>query len=204
MSFRELCLRCRRAQKVCQCADIRSFESGPIFVILTHPIERRMKTGTGRMAHLCLSNSIYIEGAQFHENERINTLIQDPKYFPIVLYPGKAAVEIQQIAPTHDRRLLIFVIDGTWNLAKTMLNRSPNLAALPQIRFTPTKLSNFQIRKQPNPLCLSTIEAVHHLLETIEPGRQEHSYLLEAFDKMVQRQLEYSKQPSRRHRADLD
>lgn len=201
MSSREFCLTCRRAVRVCQCADIRRFESAPVFVILTHPTERRMKTGTGRMAHLCLSNSILIEGVDFKDNEQVNALLNEPKYFPVLLSPGKEAMDLKSFEPPRERRLLIFVIDSKWSLVKTVLNRSPNLKALPQICFTPTKPSTIEIREQPNPVCLSTIEAVHFVLETFSPGAPEHSHLLYAFNKMVQRQLDFESTPNRRHRG---
>lgn len=194
---RELCLRCRRAKRVCQCADVRPFEPEPIFVILMHPIERRKKTGTGRMTHLCLSNSIFIEGTGFAEHALVNELIADPRYYPVVLYPGASSLDLGELKTPESRRLLIFVVDSTWNLAKTMLKRSPNLRALPQIRFTPKKLSTYRIRRQPDPICLSTIEAVHHMLETLHPGRPEHANLLHAFDRMVERQIDFGR--SRRH-----
>lgn len=193
MTFREMCLNCRRAKSVCQCLDLRPFHTEPFFVILIHPIERRMKTGTGRLAHLCLRDSVIFEGTGFADDKRVNSLIEDPRFFPVVLYPGKSSADLSELKRPQDRRLLIFVIDSTWNLAKTMLNRSPNLTALPQVRFTPKKLSNYRIRRQPKPICLSTIEAIHQMLECIEPGRPEYNHLIEAFDRMVERQLGFAK-----------
>lgn len=202
MSFREFCLECRRARRVCQCADIVKFESGPVFVILTHPVERRMKTGTGRLTHLCISNSVLIEGVAFENDPQVSALLADPRYFPVVLYPGRNSVDVRELAAVPaGRRLLIFVIDTKWSLAKSVLNRSPNLKALPQIRFAPTQPSFLhQVRRQPDPSCLSTLEAVHYLLETISPGRPEHVHLVSAFQKMVERQLSFSASPTRRHR----
>lgn len=200
MTAREFCLICRRARRVCQCADIRRFEAGPVFVILTHPVERRMKTGTGRMAHLCLSNSILIEGVGFGNDERVNALINDPKYFPVLLSPGKTAVDVHAFKPPVDRQLLIFAVDSKWSLVKSVLNRSPNLKGLPRICFTPERPSQIEIREQPDPACLSTIEAVHYVLEALSPGVPEHSFLISAFQKMVQRQLDFESRPTRRHR----
>ncbi|MBI3544895.1 MAG: DTW domain-containing protein [Deltaproteobacteria bacterium] len=199
MGFREFCLECRRARRVCQCADIRKLATDQVFAILTHPVERRMKTGTGRLAHLCISNSVLIEGAGFKDDPRVNALIEDPRYFPTVLYPGRASIEIQELAVPQDRRLLMFVVDTKWSLAKSVLNRSPNLKALPQIRFTPTRPSGFHIRRQPRANCLSTIEAIHFVLERLAPGTAEHSHLIEAFDKMVRRQMDFESKPTRRH-----
>jgi DTW domain-containing protein YfiP len=168
-------------------------------VILTHPIERRMKTGTGRLTHICITNSIFLEGVEFRDDPRVNGLIRDPRYFPVVLYPGMNAVDVSAMAWPPDRRLLIFVIDTKWGHAKGVLNRSPNLKALPQIRFSPSKPSAMQFREQPRFECLSTIEAVHFLLEHLAPGRPEHANLIYAFDKMVRRQLDFESTPTRRH-----
>jgi DTW domain-containing protein YfiP len=159
-----------------------------------------MKTGSGRLTHLCISNSIFIEGVEFRDDPRVNGLIQDPRYFPVVLFPGLDAVDVSEMKRPADRRLLIFVIDTKWSLAKGVLNRSPNLKKLPQIRFTPPKPSTMQYREQPRTECLSTIEAVHYILENLAPGRPEHANLIYAFDKMVRRQLDFESTPNHRHR----
>ncbi|HRK01168.1 MAG TPA: tRNA-uridine aminocarboxypropyltransferase [Oligoflexia bacterium] len=200
MNHRPFCLGCRRAQKVCQCADVRRFEADPVFVILMHPVERRMKTGTGRLAHLCVSNSILIEGANFANHPRVSELISDPRYFPVLLHAGAEATSLQNLDLPKDRRLLIFIIDTKWSMVKTVLNQSPNLKALPKVCLVPSRPSGFHTRRQPKPNYLSSIEAIHHVVEQLSPGRPEHAVLLEVFDKMVERQLGFQSHPTHRHR----
>jgi DTW domain-containing protein len=78
-----------------------------------------------------------------------------------------------------------------------MLRLSPSLAALPKVSFEPPGLSRFEIRKQPARECLSTLEAIHHVIELLGPdcgfdveGRA-HDHMLELFDRMVDRQIDY-------------
>jgi DTW domain-containing protein YfiP len=87
---------------------------------------------------------------------------------------------------------VVFVIDGTWACAKTMVSRSRNLMSLPQICFTPARTSEYQFRRQPHALCLSTIEAVHQILEILEP-EVDPSPLIELFRNMVKKQVTYTK-----------
>jgi DTW domain-containing protein YfiP len=73
---------------------------------------------------------------------------------------------------------------------------SENLRALPQIRFTPAAPSRFYIKRQPKAHCVSTIEAVHYLLDRLESqGLEElkgrHNTLIEAIDSLVEYQKRF-------------
>lgn len=143
-------------------------------------------------------------GQDYTHNDRVNALIADPRYQPMILYPGRGSVNLTGIGVEEsaelfavDRKLLVFVIDGTWATARKMVRQSLNLLALPRICFSPQKPSNFRVRKQPSPHCYSTIEAIHHVIELIGPRvgfdtvDREHDRLLSVFDRMVERQLEF-------------
>lgn len=196
---RGLCLRCLRAEAVCLCADIRPLTPTFRVVLLQHPKERKNTIGTARLTHLCLSNSILIPGVEFDQDTSVNCLLDDPKNFCVTLFPGEKSINVSESA--HDffgyqtgdpRTLVVFVIDGTWAHAKGMLRKSLRIAALPQIRFTPTIPSNYRVRKQPNPLCLSTIEAVHQLIRVLNPEKNP-DILVQLFAKMIDRQIECAK-----------
>ena len=82
------CYKCFRPFETCYCKDIVSIKTGIKFVFLMHPKEAyKQKTGTGRLAHLTLEDSEIIVGVDFTDNPRLNTLITDEKYFPVVMYP---------------------------------------------------------------------------------------------------------------------
>jgi DTW domain-containing protein len=187
---RTLCLRCLRSQLTCYCKQVRPFRSKLQFVILQHPLEHRNSIGTARITHHCLENSQLIAGLEFGENVQVNELIADPENYCVVLYPGPNSRNISEQGSglPVDKKGVIFVIDGTWSCAKKMVHRSPNLSRLPQICFTPQKPSEYRIRQQPKAYCLSTLEAVHQVLEILNPevGRDN---LLEVFRSMIEKQV---------------
>jgi hypothetical protein len=159
-------------------------------------MERRKAIGTARMAHLAIENSTLICGKDFNENKKVIALIEDPKRYCVVLFPGPQSLNLSQI-PTENlsglfpsqKRLVVFVIDGTWASAKRMLRQSPNLLALPQICFTPQRPSEYKIRQQPMKHCVSSIEAVHQLLGILDPSTPA-DHLLELFRSMVKLQVQ--------------
>lgn len=194
---RILCLRCLRSQKTCYCKRVRPFHSRFQFVLLQHPREYRNSIGTARMVHHCIKNSQLIVGMEFSENREVNQLISDPNNHCVVLYPSENSTNISLQSPDESestfpkgKNHIIFVMDGTWSCAKKMLNRSQNLSQLPQICFTPQKQSEYRIRQQPNANCLSTLEAVHRILELLDPSVH-RLHLLEVFRFMVEQQIHH-------------
>ncbi len=197
---RDRCWTCRRAQVTCLCAQVKSFSAQIQLVLLVHPRENRNAIGTARIAHLCVSNSILIEGNgfKFDQDPKIQHFTRSDPYHAVILYPGREAVNLSQIsqaaARTHfprDKKLVVFVIDGTWALAKKMIQRSEILRSLPQISFTPEHASSYRIRVEPAFHCVSTVEAVHQILGKLEGTRPEHANLLGVFDQMVEVQIDY-------------
>lgn len=200
---RALCKKCRKASQTCYCSRILPFASNPQFVILIHPKENRKRIGTGRMTHLCLSNSILVEGVSFDKNETVNQILSDPDNWPVVLYPGKDAVDITENARTKmahlvppRKKLVVIVIDGSWTCAKKMLKVSGNLQRLPQISFVPPHRSIYEIRRQPKEFCFSTVEAVHLIIEQL--GGKGHENLLDVFRFMIAQQLSHLAHPKQR------
>lgn len=202
--YREHCAVCIQPQKGCYCPHIQKFDPNISFVILIHPIEMRRRIATGRMSHLCLEQSFLISGKNYSDNEMVNGLIQDSGRHCVILYPGVDSRNLSvmtqaqqaQLVP-QGKKLTIFVIDGTWATAKKMMRESQNLKSLPQICFSPEKPSTFRVRKQPADYCYSTIEAIHHTIDLLgqsqgfATAQRQHDNLLDVFDVMVERQLDY-------------
>jgi len=199
--YREECYICHRPKQMCLCDSIKQFSTNMRFVILMHDKEAKdQRTGTGRLAHLCLENSELLVGVDFTENKRVNELIKDPAYVPYVLYPGPSAVNfsmLEQNGFTAGKTILIFVIDGTWRTAKSIINKSKNIQLLPRISFSGSYISQFKIKKQPKDYCVSTIEAIYYLCREAESAGYEklsgsETALMTVFKKMVDIQLSYS------------
>lgn len=191
-ALRDVCYRCRKAQVMCYCGDLRPFASDPIFVILIHPKESRKAINTGRMAFLSITNSILLVGDRFDDNSELRSILQNPRYRCMILFPGPEATELKDLAPTADRQDVFIILDATWAMAKKMFKSSRCLSALPLVAFTPSKPSGFAIRQQPAPECYSTIETIHHILEKrgCHPSG-EHNSLLQIFETMVQKQIDF-------------
>jgi len=102
----------------------------------------------------------------------------------------------------------LIVLDSTWHRAKGMYYRIPWLAELKKYKISPTRgESNYRIRKQPAPGCLSTAECVAEALVALE-GESSRAWLIaDAFDAMIDNQLDAEaaapRNPRRRKSAAL-
>lgn len=168
------------------------------FVILMHPYEnRQIKLNTGRLTHLCLADSELYVGETFDEHKKVQALIRDPANYPVLLYPGEGARDLSKGELKSDdlleRRLVVFLLDATWRLVRPMLRFSHSLQALPKIMFSNAAPSRYVIKRQPEPGCLSTLEATHELLLALDrSGLDDYSMpdqLLSLFMQMQEYQV---------------
>lgn len=164
-----MCYRCNWPQPHCWCGSITPMPTRTKFVILMHPYEyKRVKANTGRLTHLCLADSELHLGIGFDEHEAVQALINDPRNFPVLLYPGRDSRDLSKgelpVADLAGRRLVVFLLDATWRLVRPMFRTSLSLQRLPRIMFTNAAPSRYIIKRQPEPGCLSTLEATHELL----------------------------------------
>ncbi|MDD2266631.1 tRNA-uridine aminocarboxypropyltransferase [Sulfuricurvum sp.] len=195
---RSKCYKCYRPMSSCMCSYVNPLATNAKFIILMHPKEfKKTKNGTGHLTHLSLPNSELLINVDFTEDTFVNSLINDSQNLCYVLYPGKESINLntQKIA-LNGKQLVVFIIDSTWPCSVKMLRLSKNLQSLPKLSFTHTKNSQFKIKEQPNPFCLSTIESVltviellhDHGIEQIESESFEH--FLAPFNSMVNYQIE--------------
>jgi DTW domain-containing protein YfiP len=214
---REMCYRCFWPQPLCWCPSLLPLETRTRFVFLMHPKEfKQEKAGTGRLTQLCLPHSSLHMGIAFDGDAGVSEILADPRYFPVLLYPGRNTLNLSHAftaagGPTAEfaafrdalagRTLLVVILDATWSGARKMLKLSSGLQRLPRLMFTPASLSRYVIKRQPQDGCLSTLEAVHELLTVLErvgldtyqdPGR-----LLAIFQRMQDFQLRCAADPAR-------
>ena len=81
------------------------------FVFLMHPYEfKREKANTGRLTHLCLTDSAIHMGVGFDGDETVQALINDPQNYPVMLYPTSGARDLSKgelhATDFADRRLV--------------------------------------------------------------------------------------------------
>jgi DTW domain-containing protein YfiP len=203
------CFACSRLSINCLCVSIKPFDTYVRYVLLLHPMEaKKEKVGTGKISNLSLINSEIIVGVDFTEDERVNFFIDNSEYDSYVLYPGKNALNItsDDISSLIDkknsqRKIVIFLIDGTWPCAKKMMRLSTNLQLLPRVSFTATHTSIFEIKEQPADFCLSTLESIHFFIKECNRRGLEctHHYedqMLVVFKEMIDFQIKCSLDPN--------
>lgn len=161
------CWRCYRATAACLCPHITELTPRTKVVLLTHPKEaRKTRNGSGRLAHLSLRGSEVLVGTSFQDHPRVTQLLGDPRCRCTLLYPGEtdAPRPGAEAGRRPDRPRVLFVLDGTWPLAKKMMRLSPRLHGLPRLSLEVDRPSEFVIKHQPDPRCLATVEAVDRAL----------------------------------------
>ncbi len=203
---RPMCYRCFWPQALCWCGSIVPMPTRTRFVFLMHPEEfKHTKAATGRLTHLCLADSVIHMGIEFDAHEAVQALIRDPANYPVVLYPARDAVDLSRTElPAPDlggRRLTVFLLDATWRLARRMWKASPSLQQLPKVMFSGAAPSRYVIKTQPEPGCLSTLEATHELLLALDRrGLDRYArpeQLLDLFRRMQDLQLRFAEESHR-------
>jgi DTW domain-containing protein len=182
---RVVCARCRRPQVVCYCESVTSLPTRTRVLLLQHPRERRVGIGTARMAHLSLPNSTLRVGVDFAADRVVQRAVSEGSSAHL-LFPGPGARDVADLP--RDETLTLVVLDGTWNHAGRLLKLNPALGALPRVSFSPLRPSDYRIRRQPAPFCVSTIEALAFVLEVLEPEAGPFERLLDPFRAMIERQ----------------
>jgi hypothetical protein len=105
----------------------------------------------------------------------------------VLLYPGEDAIDVASQPPAGPVTLV--VVDGTWWQARKVIRENPELSALPRYTFTPPTPSEYRIRKEPHAACVSTIEALVHVLGVLEGDGERFHALLAPFRAMIDAQI---------------
>lgn len=201
-----MCYRCFWPQPLCWCGSIAPMPTRTKFVFLMHPHEfKHAKAATGRLTHLCLADSEIHMGTGFDEHEAVQRLINDPANYPVLLYPTRDSRDLSKGEFTATdlgrRRLVVFLLDATWRLARHLWRDSPSLQRLPRIMFSNAQPSRYVIKRQPEPGCLSTLEATHELLLALERcGLDQYpdpAQLLSLFQRMQEVQIKFAAESAR-------
>lgn len=206
MQAMNLCLTCRRRLLTCVCKFLRPFSTESRFIILMHPMEfKKEKVGTGRFSHLILKNSEILVDVGFDENTRFQEILKDPDYETFVLYPGEETINLSEDSAKEKLgagKKQFIVIDGTWPCAKKMMKLTQSLHRVPRVSFSSDRQSEFKVKHQPLPGCLSTVESIHQVLSDLnrlglEDTRGQHQNLMDVFRHTVTQQLDLALDPSR-------
>lgn len=197
--YRDLCFKCMRPKSNCFCKYTKPVDCKIKFVFLMHPKEaKKQRTGTGRLAALCLPGSEIIMGIDFTKSKRLNELLSDPQYYPVFLYPGDDAWNAKKEGfkdVLNGKTLLAILIDSTWFCSKKMLKMSPNVTSLPKFSFNGSYKSIFTFKQEPYEYCVSTIETCYYLIKELQEAgianpKADPEPLMDTFKAMIKFQLQ--------------
>jgi DTW domain-containing protein YfiP len=175
---REVCSTCKRPPSVCYCSALIEVDNRIKVLIIQHPLEQKHPFNTGRMAHLCLTNSDLIV-AECLSAEQLDDILS---LSSALLYPSLNWLpKVDQLDNELEQ---LIVLDSNWSKSKKMLHINPRLQALPRLSLQSHEKSNYQIRKSSLQNSLSTIESITQGLTQLE-NNQMYNQLLKPFDKMV-------------------
>lgn len=177
------CYECFRPIALCYCDSIPRIDNRTEVLILQHPREHFHRFNTARIVQKALRNSVLLAD---HARGLATRLRLKPSVG--LLYPGPNAKLISDLS-VGERPQQLIVVDGTWHHAKTLIRDIPALHRLPRYRLAPSAPSRYRIRREPNAMALSTVEATVAALRFLEPETTGFEQLLNAFEKMVEDHL---------------
>lgn len=187
---RETCFVCMRPRVVCWCSAVPQIEAATRLLVLQHPREEFMPIGTARMAALSVVGAELVVGTELSDQPAVRRALDDRDRRPILLWPGPTSKDLAVEPPSGPTTLV--VVDGTWPLAKKLVRLNPELAALPQYSLTPTRPSEYRIRREPRAECVSTIEAVIEALAILDGAPTKFDAMREPFRKMIDAQIAFA------------
>nr|GMD39800.1 DTW domain-containing protein 2 [Ipomoea batatas] len=216
---RRICAKCDRPANVCLCATIPADPIANLtrVVVLQHPHERRHKLATVPVLSKCLGNCEVIAGRRlrYGDSKVLDNLhdeaIANPKVprRAVFLFPGTETSESMEInqwkcsTKNFDRsNYVLIALDGTWKHAKEMMRASLEFLSKFAVQVYlsyDTSIdggtifdSDLILRKEPFSGCMSTMEAVAHCLQVLDPnGVEIEARLVEALRTMVRFQTSY-------------
>ncbi len=198
---REMCWNCWRPKASCFCKYTAPVDSGIKFIFLMHPKEyRKQRTGTGRLASICLPGSEIFVGIDFTNDPKLNALLKDPQYYPVLMYPSDDAWHgkkegFTQAVKGQGKKLLAILIDSTWFCSKKMIRYSSNINSLPKVSFYGQYKSIFTFKHEPKEYCVSTIETCYYLIKELQESGISNpdcdpEPLMNVFKEMIKYQLQ--------------
>lgn len=168
------CLRCGFTHQ-CICDQIPAIKSSLTIALLTHDNELRRDTNTGKLLQQTLPNChSYIWQRKAAPADLLDMINEDTVQ-ALLLFPSEQSVDVSDIVadyPLDNKKLLFIILDGTWQEAKKMMNKSPWLQSIPQVHLTSSLDSAYTLRRNQDSGHLCTCEVGSLLLDQLGEAEQ--------------------------------
>ena len=182
------CTRCGLHEPICLCGEAPVLATRTQVVVVMHCHEWHRTSNSGRLAGVCLERgSVRVRGLPDRPLDLSD--LSDPNRRMVALYPRAGAAPLGPEWLAQDPRPVTLVVpDGNWKQAGRALRREPLLKNLPCVRLPELRPSTYRLRSHPDPLRVSTFEAVAMALGQLE-GEAAEAQLLYWFQVFVERSL---------------
>ena len=167
MSNQQACHGCGFTHQ-CVCHLIPTVESQTDLVLLTHENELSRDTNTGKLLEQSIQQCQSFVWQRKTPPEELIALLEDKALQPFLLFPSGNSIECQQAVSSvaGNRKPLFIILDGTWQEAKKMLNKSAWLNTIPQVHLDITTESSYTLRRNQDSGHLWTCEGGTELLKS--------------------------------------
>jgi len=165
---------------LCVCGVVPRRHTATRLVLVMHHVEALRQSNTGRLALSALDHmSIRLRGGR--DRPLVVDDLLEPGRRALLLFPGPEAEPLDAAYAARDPRpVTLFVPDGTWNTARKIPLRHPELRSMPRVSLPLEEASQYRLRHSPHPEKLSTLEAIARAMGVLE-GQDLREDLLRLF-----------------------
>lgn len=159
------CELCLLPQQYCTCEHRVLLQSDCAFLLLMYNSEVLKPSNSGRLIADLIPQTYAYLWQRTYTDPQMLALLQNPKYQPLVIFPGEYAQHGQQVVEDFDddhllegKTPLFVLLDGSWRQAVKMFNKSTYLHDFPVLSFTPQSAARYGLRKGQRAFQLGTAE----------------------------------------------
>lgn len=206
---RDHCDTCALVKEFCICEHTPNITSNLNFILLTHSNELKKRNNTGILIEKSMPTTRLIEWMRKEPSQDLLRLIaeEDELY---LLYPemdedknADMASSKESNSKTHNlnteiysqnleknKSIYIIILDGTWQEAQKIYNRSDYLKGIKRLSLSPDSLSEYKLRRKKDEKHLCTVEAAIICLDMFDEG--DNSKTLKEYFEIFQKNYAYS------------
>ncbi|MCL1096030.1 tRNA-uridine aminocarboxypropyltransferase [Shewanella kaireitica] len=180
------CQSCLLAEKFCTCCQRRQVRSSLSFMLIMYDDEVLKPSNSGRLIADIIPDTHAFIWSRNEPNNKMLSIINDPKYQAFVIFPSEYAVKNQTVVSHVDKTILpngrvplFIVLDGSWREAIKMFRKSSYLHNLPLLSFTLEYTASYALRKGAREFQLGTAEVAALALSVA--GEPANGRVLEAW-----------------------
>ncbi len=153
----------------CVCDLIPTIESPIHIALLMHENELKRETNSGQWLLASLTKCTQHTWRRNTPSESLIELMNQPDIVPMLVFPNDSSRCVSQTRhhwslENNNKTPLFIILDGTWQEAKKMANKSPWLAQCQTVHLSPSTRSNYQLRRNQADGHLCTLEVGAELL----------------------------------------